>query len=279
MGRVTVFSDLKGLTMRTSSLALAAAASLALALTACSSGDADTGDGDASSAAGSSDVALVKDGKLTVCTNVPYEPFQYEVDGKIVGFDISITQEVADDLGAELEVVAIGFDGIQSGAALDAGTCDIVASAITINEEREKNLDFSDPYFDADQAVLVAEDSTVADEDDLADITVGVMQATTGADWVKGLGITPTEFEDLGLQVVALQNGQIDAAVNDIAALGPFTTDGLKVAFTVPTGEQYGFGVKTGNTALLEAVNGTLERINTDGTYDELYTEFIGTQG
>ncbi len=266
--------------MRTSSLALAAAASLALALTACSSGDSDTpGDGDASSAAGSSDVALVKDGKLTLCTNVPYEPFQYEVDGEIVGFDVSIVAAVAEDLGVELEVVAIGFDGIQSGAALDAGTCDIVASAITINEEREKNLDFSNPYFDADQAVLVAEDSTVASEEDLTGITVGVMQATTGADWAKGLGLTPTEFEDLGLQVQALKNGQIDAAVNDIAALGPFTTDGLKVAFTVPTGEQYGLGVKTGNTALLDAVNATLERIQTDGTYDELYTEFIGTQG
>jgi len=86
------------------------------------------------------------------------------------------------------------------------------------------------------------------------------------------------EFEDLGLQVQALRNGQVEAAVNDVAALGPFTSEGLEVAFTIPTGEQYGFGVRQGNTALLEAVDGTLERVRTDGTYDALVAEYIGLE-
>lgn len=252
---------------------------LALVLTACSGGpsdDATGGDATTGSGTGSDAVELVADGTLTLCTNPPYEPFEYEEDGEIVGFDVSIVGEVAVDLGVELRVISTGFDGIQSGAALEAGTCDIVASAITITEERRANLDFSAPYFDADQAVLVAAGSDVADESDLQSLTVGVQQATTGAAWVADQALTGVEFEDLGLQVQALRNGQVDAAVNDVAALGPFTDEGLEVAFTIPTGEQYGLGVRKGNAALLTAVNATLERIQGDGTYDALYTEYIG---
>ena len=266
--------------LRHASLAVTAAA--ALLLSACSSGGDSAEEGTSSAPAESGAPAaleLVSEGKLTVCTNPPYEPFEFEVDGEIVGLDMDIMAEVAADLGVELSHLVIGFDGIQSGAALEAGTCDVVASAITITDERAANLDFSEPYFDADQAVLVAEGSAVASEADLADATVGVQQATTGADWVTEQELTGVEFEDLGLQVQALKNGQIDAAVNDIAVLGPFTTDGLEVAFTIPTGEQYGFGVKKGNTALLDAVNATLERIEGDGTYDAIYTERIGTAG
>lgn len=256
------------------------AAVAALTLSACSSGGDGASDGsdtaDGSGTADSATVDLVSDGELTLCTNLPYEPFEWEVDGEIVGFDISLVGEVAKDLGVPMKTLALGFDGLQSGAALEAGTCDVVAAAITITDERKQNLDFSDPYFDADQAVLVATDSTVAAEGDLEGLQVGVMQATTGADWVNEQGLTAVEFEDLGLQVQALKNGTVDAVVNDIAALGPFTTDDLKVAFTVPTGEQYGFGVRKGNTALLDAMNGTLKRLHEDGGYDAIYTEFIG---
>jgi polar amino acid transport system substrate-binding protein len=85
------------------------------------------------------------------------------------------------------------------------------------------------------------------------------------------------QFEDLGLQVQALKTGQVDAAINDIAVLGPFVTEGFEVSANFSTGEQYGLGVKKGSAALLDAVNGTLERIREDGTYDELYTQYIGT--
>src|SRR5690606_32354725 len=124
-------------------------------------------------------------GSLTVCTNPPYEPFEYEEDGEIVGLDMALTGEIAADLGVELRPLNTGFDAIESGAALNAKQCDIAASAITITDQRKKNVDFSDSYFDADQGVLVAAGTEVADESDLEGLKIAVQQATTGASWVE----------------------------------------------------------------------------------------------
>ncbi len=264
---------------RSSRLALlpAAVAALTLVLAACGSSSDDTtsGSGD-STAAG---ISFVQDGTLTVCSNPPYEPFEFDDpdSGEIVGLDIDIMQQVADDLGVELAVKVTPFETIQSGVDLNTGSCDVVASGITITEERQAKFDFSDPYFDADQGLLVPAGSELSDVASLAGKAVGVQQATTGEAWAQDNGLETVQFEDLGLQVQALKTGQVDAVVNDIAVLGPFVADGFEVAATFPTGEQYGFGVKQGSTALLDAINGTLDRIRTDGTYDEIYTARIGT--
>ena len=243
-------------------------AAAALALTACTSTANDTG---------GEDINLITEGTLTICTNPPYEPFEYVEDGEVVGLDIDIVREIADDLGVELAIKITPFDGIQSGSDLNSNNCDLVASGITITEERERNMDFSEPYFDADQGLLVPADSGLASVEDLEGLRVGVQQATTGLEWAEEQGLTTVEFEDLGLQVQALRNGTVDAVINDIVVLGPYTDDELEIGTVFPTGEQYGFGVKTGNAALLSAVNATIARILTDGTYDEIYTKYIGT--
>lgn len=257
---------------RTRSIAARAAlvALVPLGLAACSStaGDGSSADGE---------VQLLQEGTLTVCTNPPYEPFEYEVDGEVVGLDIDIVREVADDLGVELATIVTPFEGIQSGQDLESGSCDIVASGITITEEREEKMDFSDPYFDADQGLLVPAGSGHDSVEALDGLKVGVQAATTGEAFAAEEGLATVQFEDLGLQVEALRSGQIDAAINDIAVLGPFADDSLEIGTTFTTGEQYGLGVKTGNTALLDAVNATLERIRTDGTYAEIYETHIGT--
>lgn len=249
---------------------------LGVLLAACGSSDDGSAAESTADAGAGGGFDLVTEGSLTLCTNPPYEPFEYEEGGEIVGFDIALVAEIAADLDLELAIINTGFDGIQSGAALNAGQCDIVASAITITEARAGNMDFTLAYFDADQAVLVPTGSAVTSEADLADLTVGVQQATTGAEWVAEQGITGVEFEDLGLQVQALRNGQIDAAVNDVAVLASYADEELEVALTIPTGEEYGFAVRQGDTALLEAVNTSLERVFTDGTYEEIWAEFIG---
>ena len=249
---------------------LAAVAAVALALAGCSS---TAGSDDATASGG---VPLVIPGQLTLCTNPPYEPFEYKKDGQVVGFDIAIVQEVADDLGVDLAIVETGFDGIQSGAALNAGTCDIVASAITITEEREGKLDFSDPYFDANQGLLVPAGSGLDSVEALEGVEVGVQQATTGEAFAADNSLTSVQFEDLGLQVQALRNGAVGAIINDIAVLGPYVDDAFVIGTQFETGEQYGLGVRTDNTPLLEAVNGTLARIQQDGTYDEIYSQYIG---
>ena len=242
----------------------------ALALSGCSSDSADAPDPDG--------LSLVSAGELTICSNPPFEPFEYTDDaGEVVGLDIDIAAEVAADLGLELAVTVTPFETIESGTDLEVGNCDIVASGITITEERQAKFDFSDPYFDSDLGILVKADSGIASEADLAGAKIGVQQATTGDRWVADQGLTGVQFEDSGLPVEALRTDQVQAVVNDIAVLGPFSGDGLEVVATIPTGEQFGLGVKKGNTALLDAVNATLARITQDGTFDAIYTEHIGT--
>ena len=109
-----------------------------------------------------SGVSLITEGTLTVCTNPPYEPFEFEQDGKVVGLDMDIVNEVAKDLGVELAIKVTPFEGIQSGEDLNSSNCDIVASGITINDVRESKMDFSEPYFDADQGLLVPAGSGLA---------------------------------------------------------------------------------------------------------------------
>ncbi|WP_147796225.1 transporter substrate-binding domain-containing protein [Cellulomonas sp. Y8] len=257
--------------MRTRTLAaLPAAVAAALLLASCGG----SGDDAASSDGG---VQLVSDGTLTLCTNPPYEPFEYEEDGEVVGLDIAIVNEVATDLGVTLTTKVTPFEGIQSGADLNTDNCDVVASGITITPERQQKIDFSDPYFDADQGLLVPEGSDIDSVETLEGKTVGVQQATTGETWATDNGLQTVQFEDLGLQIQALKTGQVDAVVNDIAVLGPYVSEGFEVSANFSTGEQYGLGVKQGNTALLDQINATLERIREDGTYDELYTQYIGT--
>jgi polar amino acid transport system substrate-binding protein len=241
-------------------------AATALLLAACTSTANDTS---------GEDVNLITEGTLTICTNPPYEPFEYEEDGEVVGLDIDIVQEIADDLGVDLEIKITAFDGIQSGADLNSNNCDLVASGITITEARARNMDFTEPYFDADQGLLVPAGSGLASVEDLDGLRVGVQQATTGLDWAEEQGLNMVEFEDLGLQVQALRNGSVDAVINDIAVLGPFTDEELEIGTVFPTGEQYGFGIKKGNGGLLKAANATLARILTDGTYDDIYAKYI----
>ncbi|MCR6491408.1 basic amino acid ABC transporter substrate-binding protein [Cellulomonas sp. P24] len=259
--------------MRTSLRLAAPLVAGAMLLAGCSSTSTPAA---SSSAAGG--VTLVKAGTLTVCTNPPYEPFEYtDASGKVVGFDIDLTNEVAKDLGVTLTTVVSPFESIQSGVALDTNTCDIVASGITITPEREAKIDFSDPYFNADQGLLVKAGSSLKTAADLVGKKVAVQQATTGETWAKDHNLDAVQFEDLGLQVQALQTGQVDAVINDVAVLGPFVKQGYSMNANFSTGEKYGLGVKKGNTALLDAVNKTLARVQSDGTYTTLYTKNIGT--
>jgi len=247
-----------------------------LSLTGC--GD-DAGGGSTRT----SGINLVKSDTLTTCTHLPYAPFQLKQNGKVVGFDIDLVDLVAKDLGVKQEVVDTPFEGIKSGQDLNTGKCDIAAAGMTINDERRKVIDFSKPYFDATQALLV---KTGAGFDSLADLKgkkVGVQSGTTGKEYVdaqKPQGVKVIEFEDLATEQQSLATGQIAAAVNDL----PVWLDYIKkdpgkfeVATEFDTGERYGFGIKKGgNPKLLETVNKVLDRAKSDGTYDKLYEKWFG---
>ncbi len=253
-------------------------AAVALTATACSTGGtADpTTPAASSSASAPSAVSLVAGDKLTVCTNPPYEPFEFEENGEIVGLDIDITAEIAKDLGVPQQILTVGFDALESGAALNSSQCDVVATGLSITENRKQNVDFSTSYFDADLGLLVPAGSALDSAESLKGKKIGVQVGTVGKDWVAENGLTGVEFADLGLQVQALKTKQVDAVVTDLTVLAPYVDADYVVTATFPTADQYGIAVKKGNTALLEAVNATLERITNDGTYDAIYTARVG---
>jgi polar amino acid transport system substrate-binding protein len=259
-------------------LPLTLAVASTLALSACGSDDAGTS---AEPGAQTGGVDLVNDGRLTVCTHLPYQPFQFQQGSEIVGFDVDLVDEIAADLGVEQEIVNMPFETIQSGEALNAGQCDVAASGMTINDVREENLDFSEPYFEATQALIVPADSDITGLDDLVGRRLGIQSGTTGAQYAQENapeGVELVTFEDLGLLLSAVKTGQVDAGINDNGVLFDFVDDNpdLAVSAEFDTGEQYGLGVRTGNTALLEQVNTSLERIRGDGTYDAIYAEWFG---
>lgn len=247
------------------------ATALAVTLAACGGG----GGNPATLPAAADGVELIAEGVLTTCTSLPYEPFQFQEGAEIVGFDVDLIDLVAERLGVTQEIVDTPFEGIQSGIAMDSGTCDVAAAAMTINDVREENFDFSDPYFDATQALLVPEGSDITGAAQLAGRRLGVQNATTGAEYAAA-NLASAElvtFDDLGLLLTAVQTGEVDAAINDNAPLLDFAdkNPGFVVTVEFDTGEQYGFGVRTGNTALLDVINSVLADANADGTYDELY--------
>ncbi|MDT6986872.1 MULTISPECIES: ABC transporter substrate-binding protein [Streptomyces] len=245
-------------------------------LAACTSTD-DSGGG--STTAGG--VELVKAGQLTTCTHLPYPPFQSEIDGKVQGFDVALIDLVADDLGVKQEILDTPFENFKTGAFLNSGECDLAAAGMTITEERKKNVDFSDPYFEATQAVLVDKKSGISSFADLEGRKVGAQAQTTGEDYAKSKGLDPVSFESSDAVLNGLRTGQVEAVVIDYPVVQGWLKDkanaaAFEVAEQVNTGEQYGVTVKKGNDKLREAVNKAIKDAKADGTYKKLYEQWIG---
>src|SRR5690606_28397037 len=149
----------------------------------------------------------------------PFEDFDDSAPSGFSGFDIDIVQAIADGLDLELAVKDSSFDGLQSGLSLNAGECDMAASAMTITEERAENIAFSDGYYDSLQSLLVPEDSDIASIDDLAGKRVGVQQGTTGEAYTKENAPEDAEliaFPSNAEMFQAIQAGQVDALLQDL---------------------------------------------------------------
>lgn len=258
---------------------MAALALTALTVTGCSSDDDE-----ATTSGGGGDTPEEGSGggELAVCSDIPYEPFEFEGDGPsgYTGFDIELLAAVAETDDRELSVTDVEFDGITGN--LESGECEVVASAFTITEEREAEVDFTDPYFDATQSLLVKSDSGYAGLDDLADKVIGVQTETTGQTYANDNtpeGATVTDFGGADELFAALESGEVDAVLQDFPVNAYRTTqdDSLEVVDEFETDEQYGFAVKTGETELLDALNEGLASVRDDGTYDQLYEEYFGS--
>lgn len=254
----------------------ALAVSTALTVTACSKGGeaATTADG----------VRLVTADQLTTCTHLPYAPFQSEKNGKVVGFDVDMIDLVAEDIGVKQEIVDKSFETIKTGADLNAGVCDVAAAGMTITDERKKNLDFSVPYFDADQALLARKGVAAKSLGDIKSkkLKLGSQSSTTGEETAHGKGLDPQSFESSDAELNGLRTGQVDVIIQDYPVVANWLKDPanaakFKLVGTVPTGEHYGFAVKKGgNPKLLASIDKAITRSKKDGTYKKLYEQWIG---
>ncbi|MEU3247430.1 MULTISPECIES: transporter substrate-binding domain-containing protein [unclassified Streptomyces] len=260
---------------RTRMLAATTATAGLLLVAGCSSGG-----GGKTTAHG---VPLVKAGQLTTCTHLPYPPFQSEIGGKVQGFDVSLIDLVAKNLGVKQDIVDTPFENFKTGAFLNSGQCDLAAAGMTITPERKKNVDFSDPYFEATQAVLVDRKSGI---DSLAGLKakgkkLGAQAQTTGEDYARKQGFDPVSFESSDAVLNGLRTGQVQAVIIDYPVVQGWLKDkanaaAFKVVDNLNTGEQYGFTVKKGNTKLVAAVNTAIKDAKADGTYKKLYEKWIG---
>lgn len=245
--------------------ALAVLSAAGLALTGCSTDDPGT------EADGSSKT-------FTVCTNSPYPPFEMEQDGQIVGFDMSLADEIAKDMGKQKKVVQANFETLESGAALDTGQCDAAISGITITDARKDSMSFSEPYFNDRLALLTTKDSGITGFDSVGDATVGVQQATSGEKYAKDKGLQTQQYEDVELMFQALETGGVKAVSGNISTLSKRASDNsdLEVVQTVDTHENLGVAVKKDSTELVDSINKTIDRIDTDGTMDRLKKQWMG---
>ena len=274
-------------------LAMAMAVVMALGLSACggsnsaaSSSAAGSVSGSASGSASNGDAAFttVTPGKLTMSTNASFPPYEMVADdGSFEGIDVEVAGAIAEKLGLELQVDDMGFDAALQAA--QTGKSDMVMAGVTVTEERQAVMDFSNSYANGVQVVIVKEGSPIQTVDDLANANmIGCQMGTTGYTFCSdtpengGFGedhVTP--YDDGAAAVQALMNGQIDAVVIDNKPAQEYVAanPGLKILDGDFTNEDYAIGVAKGNTALLDAINGALEELTADGTIQSIVDKYI----
>lgn len=214
---------------------------------------------------------------LTVGSDIPYPPFEQGKPGSYTGFDIELMEAIGEKIGRTPEFQDTSFETIFRD--VQQGKFEAVISAATITEEREQAVDFSNPYYLSEQAVLVKEGSSIKSLEDLEGKTVAVQQGTTGQELAKeelgGSEIRP--FPEGPDAVNALKSGTVEGVIIDapVAQNAVEKSGGVEIAEKVPTEEEYGIAVAQGETELLEEINKGLEEVEKDGTYKTIYEKWF----
>lgn len=251
---------------------------LAFAGVACGAEDPEPPDAGATDGAEEPTFTTLEDGVLTVGSDIPYPPFEFRQDGELVGLDIDLVNEIATRLGLTTDIIDTGFDTIFTQLA--GGRYDVVVAASTITPEREEQVNFSDPYYNAQQSLTVQSGGDIAAVDDLgAGHTVGVQGGTTGKAWAEDnlpADVEIRSFPEGPDAYTALEAGDLDGVINDEpTALAEIAgREGLELVETIDTDEAYGIAVDPENEELLDAVNAALAEIIEDGTYNEIYSAY-----
>ncbi|MEJ5309834.1 MAG: basic amino acid ABC transporter substrate-binding protein [Anaerolineae bacterium] len=222
-----------------------------------------------------------KSKKIVVATDATWPPMEYIDENKeIVGFDIDLMNAIAKEAGLEVEYRNVAWDGIFAGLA--AGEYDAVISSVTITDERKQQYDFSEPYINAGQIVVVQAGSDITGPDALSGRTVGAQISTTGAFAVQEMeGVTLKEYDEVGLAFEDLVAGRIDAVVCDTPVAADFALQReeyrakLKIVGESFTEEYYGILVQKGNTELLAKINEGLAAVKEKGIDKELEKKWL----
>lgn len=279
-------------------LSLMTAAALVLSLAACgstassaasseaaspeaASSDAASSEAASSEAASETETAelsTVEPGKLIMSTNAAFPPYEMTTDsGEFEGIDIETAQAIADKLGLELQIDDMDFDAAL--LAVQQGKADMVMAGVTVTDERQNVMDFTDSYATGIQSIIVKEDSDIASVDDLAGKKIGTQRGTTGYLYCSDdFGDENVVAYDNGLTAVQmLNNGQVDCVVIDNAPAKEFiaANPGLKMLDTAYVEESYAIGVGKGNTELKDAINTALEELKADGTLQAIVDKYI----
>lgn len=279
-------------------LSLMTAAALVLSLAACgstassaasseaaspeaASSDAASSEAASSEAASETETAelsTVEPGKLIMSTNAAFPPYEMTTDsGEFEGIDIETAQAIADKLGLELQIDDMDFDAAL--LAVQQGKADMVMAGVTVTDERQNVMDFTDSYATGIQSIIVKEDSDIASVDDLAGKKIGTQRGTTGYLYCSDdFGDENVVAYDNGLTAVQmLNNGQVDCVVIDNAPAKEFiaANPGLKLLDTAYVEESYAIGVGKGNTELKDTINTALEELKADGTLQAIVDKYI----
>ena len=225
-----------------------------------------------------------KENKIIVGTSADFPPFEYMEGDKIVGFDVEMITDILTSQNYTVEVQDMAFDSLI--AALQTNKIDVIVAGMSITEKRLQEISFSDPYFEADQSVLIKSDSGIVinNVSDLENLTVGVQTGTTGDDWVfetlVNTSKTPEEkykqYETYDLAVLDLKAGRIQIIVLDKPVAQALSADGdLKIAYTIITNENYGIGVRKGDTELLQKINTGLAELKASADWNILVTKYF----
>jgi polar amino acid transport system substrate-binding protein len=223
----------------------------------------------------------VSDDTLTVVTSLPAPGFWNGDDPSNItgGYEYEIAKAMQEQLGmGDLEIVNVSFDQLVAG---QVGDFDVALSQVTITDEREQVVDFTEPYFEADQGVLVQAGTKVDTVEEAKALQWGVQSGTTGLDYVNDV-LQPTSepqaFQDLAAGFAALQAGQVDAFMMDTAivlAQAAESGGSQEVAAQFKTGEEYGGILPQGSTNA-DAINSVLTELKDDGSLSEFAEEWLG---
>ena len=251
---------------------------------------AGCGNSNATSTDSSSDekkgMTLIEDGKLTVVAELGFAPFEYmdEKTGEPVGFDVDVINAVAEKMGLTASYLPNQKFDTLVPIIKQGGKADVSIAAVTITDERMESVDFSEPYLDSNQAIVVAKGSSETEET-LNDASKQVVcqGGTTGDEWIgENLpDAVRVPVDDVTAALTGVQTGLYQAMVVDLPVASYMLAQSfsdLEIVKEIPTGEQYGIAVSKDNPELTQAVNKALEDMKSDGTMKEIETKWFGSE-